>query len=79
MVGGGGSLISLISRTRELYGRYMYIYICIHVYINIYVYVYIYIYTYINIQGGAVNRGLFFADPPPSLLGAVSGKISEIC
>jgi hypothetical protein len=30
------------------------------------------------IQGGALNRGLFFADPPPSLLGAVSGKISEI-
>jgi hypothetical protein len=32
----------------------------------------------LNIQGGAVNRGLFFADLPPSLLGAVSGKISEI-
>ncbi len=31
-----------------------------------------------DIQGGAVNRGLFFADPPLSLLGAVSGKISEI-
>jgi hypothetical protein len=31
------------------------------------------------IQGGALNRGLFFADPPLSLLGAVSGKISEIC
>jgi hypothetical protein len=31
-----------------------------------------------NIQGGALNRELFFADPPPSLLGAVSGKISEI-
>ncbi len=30
------------------------------------------------IQGGALNRGLFFADPPPSLLGAVSGNISEI-
>ncbi len=30
------------------------------------------------IQGGALNRGLFFADPPPSLLGAVSEKISEI-
>ncbi len=30
------------------------------------------------VQGGALNRGLFFADPPPSLLGAVSGKISEI-
>jgi hypothetical protein len=30
------------------------------------------------IQGGALNRGLFFADPPLSLLGAVSGKISEI-
>jgi hypothetical protein len=31
-----------------------------------------------KIQGGALNRGLFLADPPPSLLGAVSGKISEI-
>jgi hypothetical protein len=31
-----------------------------------------------NVLGGALNRGLFFADPPPSLLGAVSGKISEI-
>jgi hypothetical protein len=31
-----------------------------------------------QVQGGAVNRGLFFAGPPPSLLGAVSGKISEI-
>ncbi len=31
-----------------------------------------------EVQGGALNRGLFFADPPPSLLGAVSGKISEI-
>ncbi len=31
-----------------------------------------------SIQGGALNRGLFFADPPPSPLGAVSGKISEI-
>ncbi len=30
------------------------------------------------LQGGAVNRGLFFADPPPSPLGAVSRKISEI-
>jgi hypothetical protein len=30
------------------------------------------------VQGGALNRGLFFADPLPSLLGAVSGKISEI-
>jgi hypothetical protein len=30
------------------------------------------------VQGGALNRGLFFADPPPSLLGALSGKISEI-
>jgi hypothetical protein len=30
------------------------------------------------LQGGALNRGLFFADQPPSLLGAVSGKISEI-
>ncbi len=28
-------------------------------------------------QGGAANRGLFFAGPPPSPLGAVSGKISE--
>ncbi len=27
---------------------------------------------------GALNRGLFFADPPLSLSGAVSGKISEI-
>jgi hypothetical protein len=34
------------------------------------------VYTYI--QGGALNGGLFFGDPPPSLLGAVSGKISEI-
>jgi hypothetical protein len=33
---------------------------------------------YIYLQGEALNRGLFFADPPPSLLGAVSGKISEI-
>ncbi len=33
---------------------------------------------FIIVQGGAVNRGLFFADPPLSLLGAVSGKISEI-
>jgi hypothetical protein len=31
----------------------------------------------IDIQGGALNRGLLFADPPPSLLGAVSGNISE--
>jgi hypothetical protein len=30
------------------------------------------------VQGGALNRGLLFADPPPSLLGAVSGNISEI-
>jgi hypothetical protein len=30
------------------------------------------------IQGGAVNRGVFFVDPPPSLLGAVSGMISKI-
>jgi hypothetical protein len=30
------------------------------------------------VQGGALNRGLFFADPPPPLLGAVSGKISEV-
>jgi hypothetical protein len=30
------------------------------------------------IQGGALNRGLLFADPPPSLLGAVSGNIREI-
>ncbi len=34
--------------------------------------------TYVGVQGGALNRGLFVADPPPSLLGAVSGKISEI-
>jgi hypothetical protein len=33
---------------------------------------------FFHVQGGALNRGLFFADPPPSLLGAVSGKISEI-
>ncbi len=32
----------------------------------------------IHIQGGAVNCGLFFADAPLSLLGAVCGKISEI-
>jgi hypothetical protein len=32
----------------------------------------------VDIQRGAVNRGLFFADPPPLLLGAVSGKISEL-
>jgi hypothetical protein len=31
-----------------------------------------------DIQGGALNRGLFFADPPPSLLGAVTEKIIEI-
>jgi hypothetical protein len=31
-----------------------------------------------EIQGGALNRGLLFADPPLSLLGAVSGNISEI-
>ncbi len=36
------------------------------------------LFLHILIQGGALNRGLFFADPPPSLLGAVSGKISEI-
>ncbi len=30
------------------------------------------------LQGEALNHGLFFADPPPLLLGAVSGKISEI-
>jgi hypothetical protein len=29
-------------------------------------------------QHGALNRGLFFAGPPPSSLWAVSGKISEI-
>jgi hypothetical protein len=29
------------------------------------------------VQGGALNRGLFFAGLPPSPLGAVSGKISE--
>ncbi len=28
--------------------------------------------------GGALNRGLLFADLPQSLLGAVSGNISEI-
>jgi hypothetical protein len=32
-----------------------------------------------SVQGGAVNRGLLFAGPPPSPLGAVSGKISKIC
>ncbi len=32
----------------------------------------------LHVQGGALNRGLFFADPLPLLLGAVSGKISEI-
>ncbi len=31
-----------------------------------------------HVQGGALNRGLFFADPLPSPLGAVSGKISKI-
>jgi hypothetical protein len=31
-----------------------------------------------KIQVGALNRGLFFADPPPSPLGAVSRKISKI-
>jgi hypothetical protein len=31
-----------------------------------------------TVQGGALNRGLLFVDPPPSLLGAVSGNISEI-
>ncbi len=30
-----------------------------------------------TVQGWALNRGLFFVGPPPSLLGAVSGKISE--
>jgi hypothetical protein len=45
-------------------------------YVHIYIYIYIYICIYI--QGGALNRGLFFADPPPSLLGAVSGNINEI-
>jgi hypothetical protein len=35
-------------------------------------------YITMHIQGGAVNRGLLFAGPPPSPLGAVSGKISEI-
>jgi hypothetical protein len=29
------------------------------------------------VQGGALNCGLFFAGPPLSPLGAVSGKISE--
>ncbi len=37
------------------------------------------LYIYIYIQGGAMNRGLLFAGPPPPPLGAVSGKISEIC
>jgi hypothetical protein len=32
----------------------------------------------VHVQGGALNRGLFFAGPPPSPLWAVSGKISEI-
>ncbi len=32
----------------------------------------------IRVQGGALNRGLFFAGPLPSPLGAVSGKISKI-
>jgi hypothetical protein len=30
------------------------------------------------VQGGEFNRGLFFAGPPPSPLGPVSGKIREI-
>jgi hypothetical protein len=34
--------------------------------------------SFLNVQGGAFNRGLFFAGPPPLPLGAVSGKISEI-
>jgi hypothetical protein len=34
--------------------------------------------AHVLVQGGAVNCGLFLADPPPSLLGAVSGKISKI-
>jgi acetyl/propionyl-CoA carboxylase alpha subunit len=29
-----------------------------------------------TIQGGVVNRGLFFVGPPPSPLGAMSRKIS---
>jgi hypothetical protein len=32
-------------------------------------------YRFDIVQGGALNRGLFFADLPLSLLGAVSGKI----
>ncbi len=36
------------------------------------------VFVVLIVQGEALNRGLFFADPPPSLLGAVSGKISEI-
>jgi hypothetical protein len=32
----------------------------------------------IYIQGGALNRGLFFAGPLPLPLGAVIGKISKI-
>ncbi len=31
--------------------------------------------NYIYVQGGAVNRELFFAGPPPSPLGAVSGEM----
>jgi hypothetical protein len=31
----------------------------------------------VHVQGGAVNCELFFAGPLPSLLGAVSRKISE--
>jgi hypothetical protein len=30
------------------------------------------------VQGGAVNRGLFFAHLPPPPLAAVSGKISNL-
>jgi hypothetical protein len=33
--------------------------------------------SYLYLQGGALNRGLLFADPLPSPLGAVSGNISE--
>jgi hypothetical protein len=31
-----------------------------------------------DLQGGAVNRGLFLAGPPPSPLEAVREKISKI-
>jgi hypothetical protein len=34
--------------------------------------------VFLHIQGKAVNCGLFFADPPPPPLGAVSGKMNKI-